>query len=272
VKPRRTRLLAPLARDLAEFRIRCGRPGDDELVFGEWTGDDWDNWRERIFQPAAIAVGLPDDTIPRDLRGSFARLLIFEGLNVLEVAPQLGHKPSTCLDIYGRLFEEFELAWDLARRGLVDDAVRVADAFAALDPQHRSMHAGDAAVIVAEAGRADEARARADANVHAFPRDVWTHVHAGDVHRELGDHEQAERAFRRAGALAEGAGDSYDRAVVAQRLSDLLAGVPGREREAAEAARAAKRTYFGQRIAATTGRNDPCPCGSGRKFKKCCGS
>jgi integrase len=108
VKPRRTRLLAPLARDLAEFRIRCGRPGDDELVFGEWTGDDWDNWRERIFQPAAIAVVLPDDTIPRDLRGSFASLLIFEGLNVLEVAPQLGHKPSTCLDIYGRLFEEFD--------------------------------------------------------------------------------------------------------------------------------------------------------------------
>jgi hypothetical protein len=64
--------------------------------------------RERIFRPAAIAVGLPTDTIPRDLRGSFASLLIFEGLNVLEVAPELGHKPSTCLDIYGRLFEEFD--------------------------------------------------------------------------------------------------------------------------------------------------------------------
>jgi site-specific recombinase XerC len=117
VKPRRTRLLAPLARDLAEFRIRCGRPGDDELVFGEWSGTDWDNWRERIFQPAAIAVGLPADTIPRDLRGSFASLLIFEGLNVLEVAPELGHKPSTCLDIYGRLFEEFDPS---QRRSAVD--------------------------------------------------------------------------------------------------------------------------------------------------------
>jgi integrase len=77
-------------------------------VFGVWSGDGWDNWRERIFQPAAIAVGLPDDTVPRDLRGSFASLLIFEGGNVLEVAPELGHKPSTCLDIYGRLFEEFD--------------------------------------------------------------------------------------------------------------------------------------------------------------------
>jgi len=96
-------------------------------VFGEWSGSDWDNWRERIFQPAAIAVGLPADTIPRDLRGSFASLLIFEGLNVLEVAPELGHKPSTCLDIYGRLFEEFDPA---LRRPAVDvirearDAVR----------------------------------------------------------------------------------------------------------------------------------------------------
>ena len=64
LKSRQTRLLAPLAGDLAQFRIRCGRPDDQELVFGEWSGDDWDNWRERIFQPAAIAVGLPRDTIP----------------------------------------------------------------------------------------------------------------------------------------------------------------------------------------------------------------
>ena len=26
------------------------------------------------------------------------------------------------------------------------------------------------------------------------------------------------------------------------------------------------------RADATTGRNDPCPCGSDRKYKKCCGS
>ena len=27
-----------------------------------------------------------------------------------------------------------------------------------------------------------------------------------------------------------------------------------------------------QRVASKTGRNDPCPCGSGRKYKKCCGA
>ena len=27
-----------------------------------------------------------------------------------------------------------------------------------------------------------------------------------------------------------------------------------------------------QRVAKAVGRNDPCPCGSGKKFKKCCGA
>ena len=27
-----------------------------------------------------------------------------------------------------------------------------------------------------------------------------------------------------------------------------------------------------QRMSAKVGRNEPCPCGSGKKFKKCCGS
>jgi len=36
------------------------------------------------------------------------------------------------------------------------------------------------------------------------------------------------------------------------------------------AARATMNTPF-VREASKTGRNDPCPCGSGKKFKKCCG-
>jgi hypothetical protein len=118
VKPRRTRLLAPLAPDLAEFRIRCGRPGDDELVFDEWSASDWDNWRERIFRPATIEVGAPADTIPRDPSRQLRQSSDLRGLNVLEVAPELAHKPSTCLNIYGRLFEEFDPpGGSSARRG-----------------------------------------------------------------------------------------------------------------------------------------------------------
>jgi uncharacterized protein len=29
---------------------------------------------------------------------------------------------------------------------------------------------------------------------------------------------------------------------------------------------------FSRRTPPKTGRNDPCPCGSGRKYKKCCGA
>lgn len=119
---RQTTLLAPLARDLAEWRLRCGRPADDAEVFGDWSAEDWDNWRDRIFKPAAAAAGLPDDVIPRDLRGSFASLLIFEGKNVLEVAPELGHSPTTCLKYYGRLFKEF----DPANRQPAEEVIRAA--------------------------------------------------------------------------------------------------------------------------------------------------
>jgi uncharacterized protein len=36
--------------------------------------------------------------------------------------------------------------------------------------------------------------------------------------------------------------------------------------------RARREAAAGQRVAARAARNDPCPCGSGRKFKKCCGA
>lgn len=166
-----------------------------------------------------------------------------------------------------------ELPWQLARRGSVDDAVRVADAFAELDRANASLYANDAAVMLAEAGRGGDARARAETNLRAWPRDLWTRVHAGDVHRALGDLQQAERAFRQAVAIAEASGERDDVATTAERLSDLLAEVPDREQDAADAARTAARALASeQRVAPRTGRNDPCPCGSGRKFKKCCGA
>jgi hypothetical protein len=51
---------------------------------------------------------MPRDTRPRDLRGSFASLLIYEGVDVVELAPELGHSPATCRRHYARVFEEFK--------------------------------------------------------------------------------------------------------------------------------------------------------------------
>jgi uncharacterized protein len=66
------------------------------------------------------------------------------------------------------------------------------------------------------------------------------------------DLEEAARLFRRAfpDALAEyaGLGRSIEQALREQALKDET------------------------RRRVTVGRNDPCPCGSGRKYKKCCGA
>ena len=51
---------------------------------------------------------MPEDTRPRDLRGSFASLLIAEGQTVVEVAQQLGHSAQTCLKDYARAFADYD--------------------------------------------------------------------------------------------------------------------------------------------------------------------
>jgi preprotein translocase subunit SecA len=48
-------------------------------------------------------------------------------------------------------------------------------------------------------------------------------------------------------------------------------GVADSSAEAYQAAQQATRTVVAPRSVTKVGRNDPCPCGSGRKYKKCCG-
>ena len=137
------------------------------------------------------------------------------------------------------------------------------------------MFANDVAVILAEAGRDREALARVEQNLRRFPNDVWTQIHAGDVHLALSDPDRAEQAFRGALATARARGDASGIADANERLVLLLAEQPGREREAnaatEEMERASRAAYSGSRVAVKVGRNDPCPCGSGRKYKRCCG-
>ncbi len=52
-------LIPALAEDLAEWRDACGRPDAKQLIIprpsgGQWTREDWANWRRRIWRPAAI--------------------------------------------------------------------------------------------------------------------------------------------------------------------------------------------------------------------------
>lgn len=112
-RARDVELLAPLAQDLAEWRMACGRPSDGELIIprpsgGEWNREDWGNWRERIWRPAAIAAGVTGDLRPYRLRGSFVSLLLWSGMDLVEVADQAGHSVATLARHYAGVMRELK--------------------------------------------------------------------------------------------------------------------------------------------------------------------
>jgi integrase len=100
-------LLPPLIEDLDEWRdasaARAGAPLFAAASGGFWRATDWRNWRKRIYRPTAQSVGI-DGARPYDPRHAFASLLIHEGrMSIVELAAQLGHNPTVCLDTYAHV-------------------------------------------------------------------------------------------------------------------------------------------------------------------------
>ncbi len=196
----------------------------------------------------------------------------------------------------------FELPFELARHGLpLEGADLAARSAELIDP---AVLLADRAEILAGCGQREEAIAQAEQALARFPDDSWVAVKAGDVHEECGDPVRAEALFRR--GLALSGDDASERDGALERLLPLLEG-QGREEEAralAEEEEAARGTggdlaeeldagewtpFDGEPVEEDeldrgdvlipagpqqrrVGRNDPCPCGSGRKFKRCCGA
>jgi integrase len=118
------------------MRASSGDPPDNAPVIPNrhgrpWADYDWDNWRDRTFRSAARAAGLPAADAdgpkrvrPRDLRSSFATLLIYEGQPPQYVARQLGHSAATLLRDYARVWEDF----DPAQRQDAEEQIRRARA------------------------------------------------------------------------------------------------------------------------------------------------
>lgn len=108
-KTERTRtveLLPALERELVAYRLHQGLPSEGLLIARTdgkpWRDTDYRNWRTRRFKPTAAGLA----TKPYELRHAFASLLLHEGRSVIEVAAQLGHSPSVCLDTYGHVIAE----------------------------------------------------------------------------------------------------------------------------------------------------------------------
>jgi integrase len=112
-RARTIKLLQPLAQDLAEWRTASGRPTGSALIFPTHDGDEWQlhdrqNWRRRIYQPAAKRAGVTGDLQVYRLRASFVSLLLREGHSLTYVAEQAGHSVATLAKHYAGTLDELK--------------------------------------------------------------------------------------------------------------------------------------------------------------------
>jgi len=105
-KPRSVTLVPALEAELVGYRLAQGGKARGLVLAHDgqpWADTRYRNWRKRKFAPAAAGLGVAR---PYDLRHAYASLLLHEGRSVIEVAAQLGHSPSVCLDTYGHVMAE----------------------------------------------------------------------------------------------------------------------------------------------------------------------
>ncbi|MGH3808481.1 MAG: hypothetical protein ACRDRU_18035 [Pseudonocardiaceae bacterium] len=122
------------------------------------------------------------------------------------------------------------LVLDLGRAGLGAEAVMVGDALAQVDPDSRAFYDGDVMVALAEAGLAEEVRARIETSLTRWPDDFWIRVHAGDALAALGDLDGAAAHFATALSMAEQADDVEARYDAIHRLRKIGRGKSQDER------------------------------------------
>lgn len=201
-----------------------------------------------------------------------------------------------------------EVIFDLAESGQGEAAIRLYDAWSDLARCEES-ELGSRAKLLLRAGQPEAAKAEADRQLSLAPQDFHSLSIAVDIYRDCGDLERAETICRRYYELAEDAEDAEDQMVAGHQLAELLRDRGKKEEaEALEAELEAKGPWddeegwdeegedddeflpvdvapapmsslspaaFGadRTVIAPPkiGRNELCPCGSGKKYKRCCG-
>ena len=159
-----------------------------------------------------------------------------------------------------------DLPFNLAAHNMVDEAIEIARQYAELFETENFL--GDLAIIYADAARNDDALRQVEINLKRFPEDVWIIVKAGDVYETLNDNEKAIELYKRAYGMT--LTRTYNRDGVLERLVPLLRDM-GRDDEADDLIEDEKVEPVLPARTVKVGRNKPCPCGSSKKFKKCCG-
>ena len=237
----------------------------------EFLVDDLTNHMERdVDPPRSPLTEVEARAIMRDL----------DRLDALLEARRQGESTSL-RDLFHETFDSypghvsgwlFELPMELSQAGFVDEAVTIARRYAFLGPAHML---GDVGHILASSGRCQEALAQVEENLRNMSDDAWNVIKGGDVFADCGQPERAEELYRQALGMAEDGHTregAYERLVpLYERLGRLedaeeLSKERYKERADAEDTPAAPRSAPSVKV----GRNSPCPCGSGKKFKKCC--
>ena len=135
----------------------------------------------------------------------------------------------------------------------------------------RELMLGDLAIVLAKAGRREEALAQVALSLDAAEDASLVEAKAGETYRALGDLPAAEAYFRR--SLVE-AKTPNERMQALIRIAGCLID-QGRNAEANEIMQQTRKLdgeLDAQANPPAVGRNEPCPCGSGKKYKKCHGA
>jgi tetratricopeptide (TPR) repeat protein len=130
----------------------------------------------------------------------------------------LGEPPETAGQLPDWLIN---LVAHLGSAGLAAEAERVGEALAKVDPDLQSLLDGDIAIALAEAGMAEQARARVEANLARWPDDFWIRMHAGDALAALGDRDAAVAHFEAAVDMADESDDFEARSDATERLRQI---------------------------------------------------
>lgn len=173
-----------------------------------------------------------------------------------------------------------DLPLELSLAGMTGEGLRLGERLQAILPGPPL--AFTIPLLLALADSPGEARSALDRNLAEHPDDFHMLLRAGDAFQALGELGRAEEAYR--DALHWVGDDTRTRREIVGGLELVLSRL-GREDAVAEL-RGAQRLELERQIrermsggpptyrrpGPKVGRNDPCPCGSGKKLKRCCGS